>query len=136
MPGIDAMRNLFLAALVLTATFAQAAPPMPPELARTTWHWVGFTTPVETLTITEPESYVTGAIHRRTSHPAPRCVRLVSALLINSDRSGSHIAQFKPAQPRHAARAYAISADDGFVVAEIPISQAKHQTIPNAIQII
>ena len=28
------------------------------ELARTTWHWVGFTTPVETLTITEPESYV------------------------------------------------------------------------------
>ena len=52
------MRNIFLAALVLIATFAKAAPPMPPELARTTWRWVGLTTPAETLTITEPERYV------------------------------------------------------------------------------
>jgi hypothetical protein len=41
------MRNLFLAALVLIATSAKAVPPMPPELARTTWRWVSLTTPEE-----------------------------------------------------------------------------------------
>ena len=51
------MRNLFLAALVLVATSAKAVPPMPPELARTTWGWVSLTTPEETLTIAEPERY-------------------------------------------------------------------------------
>ena len=51
-------RNLFLAALVLIATAAQAVPPMPPELARTTWRWVSLTTPEETLTIAEPERYI------------------------------------------------------------------------------
>ena len=51
------MRNLFLAGLVLVATSAKAAPPMPPELARTTWGWVSLTTPEETLTIAEPERY-------------------------------------------------------------------------------
>jgi heat shock protein HslJ len=52
------MRNLFLAALVLIATSAQAVPPMPPELARTTWRWVSLTTPEETLSIAEPERYI------------------------------------------------------------------------------
>jgi heat shock protein HslJ len=52
------MRNLFLAALVVIATAAKAAPPMPPELARTTWRWVSLTTPEETLTIAEPERYI------------------------------------------------------------------------------
>ena len=52
------MRNLFLAALVLMATAAKAVPPMPPELARTTWRWVSLTTPEETLTIAEPERYI------------------------------------------------------------------------------
>jgi hypothetical protein len=51
------MRNLFLAALVLIVTAAQAVPPMPPDLARTTWRWVSLTTPGETLTIAEPERY-------------------------------------------------------------------------------
>ena len=51
------MRNLVLAALVLVATSAKAVPPMPPELARTTWGWVSLTTPEETLTIAEPERY-------------------------------------------------------------------------------
>ena len=51
-------RNLFLAALVLIATAAQAVPPMPPELARTTWRWVSLTTPEETLTIAEPKRYI------------------------------------------------------------------------------
>jgi len=51
-------RNLFLAALVLIATAAQAVPPMPPELAGTTWRWVSLTTPDETLTIAEPERYI------------------------------------------------------------------------------
>ena len=50
------MRNLFLAALV-GVTSAKAAPPVPPELARTTWGWVSLTTPEETLTIAEPERY-------------------------------------------------------------------------------
>jgi para-nitrobenzyl esterase len=49
------MRNLFLAALVLIATAAEAVTPMPPE--RTTWRWVSLTTPEETLTIAEPERY-------------------------------------------------------------------------------
>lgn len=51
------MRNLFLAALVI-ATAAKALPPMPPELARTTWRWISLTTPEETLTIAEPERYI------------------------------------------------------------------------------
>ena len=51
------MRNLLLAALVLIATSAKAAPPIPPGLARTTWRWVSLTTPDETLTIAEPERY-------------------------------------------------------------------------------
>ena len=51
------MRNLFLAALVQVATAAKAVPPMPPELARTTWGWVSLTTPEETLTIAEPARY-------------------------------------------------------------------------------
>ena len=51
------MRNRFLAALVLIATAAQAVPPMPPELARTTWRWVSLTTPEETVTIAESERY-------------------------------------------------------------------------------
>ena len=50
------MRNLS-PARVLLATTAKAAPPMPPELARTTWRWVSLTTPEETLTIAEPERY-------------------------------------------------------------------------------
>jgi hypothetical protein len=49
--------NLFLAALVI-ATAAQAVPPMPPELARTTWRWISLTTPEETLTIAEPGRYI------------------------------------------------------------------------------
>ena len=52
------MRNLFLAALVLMATAAKAVPPMPPELARTTWRWVSLTTPEGALTIAEPERYI------------------------------------------------------------------------------
>jgi para-nitrobenzyl esterase len=52
------MRNLFLAALVLIATAAQAVSPMPPELAHTTWRWVSLTTAEETLTIAEPERYI------------------------------------------------------------------------------
>ena len=48
------MRNLVLAALVLVAASTKAVPPMPPELARTTWGWVSLTTPEETLTIAEP----------------------------------------------------------------------------------
>ena len=51
------VHDLFLAALVLVATSAKAVPPMPPELARTTWGWVSLTTPEETLTIAEPERY-------------------------------------------------------------------------------
>ena len=52
------MRNLFLATLVLIATAAQAVPPMPPELAGTTWRWISLTTPEDTLTIAEPERYI------------------------------------------------------------------------------
>jgi para-nitrobenzyl esterase len=52
------MRNLFLAALGLIATAAQAASTMPPELARTTWRWVSLSTPEETLMIAEPERYI------------------------------------------------------------------------------
>jgi heat shock protein HslJ len=52
------MRSLFLAALVLIATAAQAVPPMPSELARTTWRWISLITPEETLTIAEPERYI------------------------------------------------------------------------------
>ena len=51
------MRILFLATLVVIATAANAVPPMPPELARTTWRWVSLTTPEETLRIAEPEHY-------------------------------------------------------------------------------
>jgi para-nitrobenzyl esterase len=51
------VRNLFLATLVLIAIAAQAVPPMPPELAGTTWRWISLTTPEETLTIAEPERY-------------------------------------------------------------------------------
>ena len=51
------MCNLFLAALMVIATAAKAAPPMPPELARTTWRWVSLTAPEETLSIAEPERY-------------------------------------------------------------------------------
>ena len=51
------MRNLFLAALMVIATAAKAVPPMPPELARTTWRWISLTTSEETLTIAEPDRY-------------------------------------------------------------------------------
>jgi hypothetical protein len=76
------------------------------------------------------------SIHGGTSHPTPGSVRLVSALLINSDWSRSHIAQFKPAQTRHPAGVYAVGTDNGFMITEIPISEAKHQTIADAVEII
>src|SRR6188472_2716986 len=76
------------------------------------------------------------SVHRRTSHPAPGRVRLVSALLIHSHWAGRHIAQFKPTHTSHSTRAYGVVANDGFVVAEVSISEAEHQTISDAIEII
>ena len=76
------------------------------------------------------------SIHRCTPHPAPRCVRLVSALLINRDGTGSHIAQFKPTDACCAGRAYSEIADHGFVIAEVPVGQAKHQTVPDAVEVV
>ena len=74
------MRNLFLAALVVIATAAKAAPPMPPELARTTWRWVSLTTPEETLTIAEPERYIL----RFLTAAASLCVLIAIAALAAS----------------------------------------------------
>src|SRR5690349_12455950 len=74
----------------------------------------------------EADREISMHIHRGASHPPPRCIRLISALLINSDWSGSHIAQFKPAHSCHPTRAYGVIADDRFVVAKVSIAQPKH----------
>ncbi|PZR75011.1 MAG: hypothetical protein DLM73_06445 [Chthoniobacterales bacterium] len=83
----------------------------------------------------EAKGEITLAIHGGTAHPAPGRVRLVGAFLKNSDRSGSDVAQFEPAHSGHTTRAYGVVAHDRFVVAKIPVGEAEHQTVADAIEI-
>jgi hypothetical protein len=80
------------------------------------------------------DSQVARLIHRRATHPAPGCVRLVGALL-KDRRCGRHGAQLKPAHPCHAARTHGIIAHDRFVaVGEFAIGEPEHQTVADGVQ--
>ena len=83
----------------------------------------------------EADSQVARLIQRGASHPAPGCVRLVSALL-KDHRRGRHAAQLEPTHTCHIARTHSIIAHDRFVaVTEFAIGEAEHQTIANGVQI-
>lgn len=51
------MRRAVLAALLLAPATGARAQAVPPELLGGSWRWVAFVSPVESLTIAEPERY-------------------------------------------------------------------------------
>ncbi len=140
--GIDRQRAVIAPAIAAAALAARAVKKMGFALAQSV-QWIGRQSPrVTELRLNaraggaKTDGEISLPVHRRASHPAPGRVRLISALLVDGDGSGSHVTQLKPAHACHPAGAYGVGADDRFVIAKIPVSQAKHQTVPDAVEIV
>ena len=76
------------------------------------------------------------AVHGYTAHPAPGCVGLISALLVDRDRPSGNVAKLEPTHRCDTAGAHRVVTDNRFVAAEIPIGQAKHEAIADAIEVV
>src|SRR5947209_3834006 len=65
-------------------------------------------------------------VHRCAAQPAPVGVRLVSALLVNSDRTRGDVTQLKPAQTGDSTGADTVSANNRLMIAEVPVGSPEH----------
>jgi hypothetical protein len=74
----------------------------------------------------EAEREVTGRVHRGASHPAPRRVGLVRALLEDGDGPRRHVAKLDPADSGHAAGADRVVGNQRLVVAEVAVRGPEH----------
>ena len=77
---------------------------------------------------------VAASVHCGTAHPAPGSIWLVRALLKDSHRSASDIAQFNPTDTCYASRTDRIVRHYRFVVTKITIGEPEHEAVADSVQ--
>ena len=78
---------------------------------------------------TEAERNVAGLIHRDAAHPTIIGIRSVGALLENCWR-GTRRPNFVPTNADACPCGHAVVNNQRFMIAEVPIRESVHQTIP------